>query len=135
MEPVRNSLQPGPHGYFRGSGQPPKAKTMLIFWESRLCLSGRPVGSTAVEAALEGGQRRRPAARRDETRRSADLIAAISAMAAFRDRRSFRHRGADARADRLAAGWYRFRLRDDDEDPDHAMTGVSFAEFARIMPG
>ena len=105
---------------------------MLIFWESRLVFLATPkAGSTAIEAALEG---------------LANVAVQRPAALKHADLRTYRrhiepwlHSATGDRFTTVALmrepigwlrSWYRFRLRDDDEDPDHAMTGVSFAEFA-----
>jgi len=106
---------------------------MLIFWERRLVFLATPkAGSTAVETALE------PLAN-VAVRRPAELKHA--------DLRSYRrhiepwlHSATGKEFTTVALmrepvdwlrSWYRFRLRDDDEDPRHAMAGLSFADFAR----
>lgn len=122
-----------PHGYFRRRFRNRlKAMEMLIFWESRLVFLATPkAGSTAVEAALEG---------------LANVAVQRPAALKHADLRTYRrhiepwlHSATGDRFTTVALmrepigwlrSWYRFRLRDDDEDPDHAMTGVSFAEFA-----
>lgn len=122
-----------PHGYFRRRFRNRlKAMEMLIFWESRLVFLATPkAGSTAIEAALEG---------------LANVAVQRPAALKHADLRTYRrhiepwlHSATGDRFTTVALmrepigwlrSWYRFRLRDDDEDPDHAMTGVSFAEFA-----
>ncbi|SIQ25293.1 hypothetical protein SAMN05421641_105100 [Paracoccus thiocyanatus] len=105
---------------------------MLIFWEKRLVFLATPkAGSTAIETALE------PLAN-VAVQRPAELKHA--------DLRSYRRHIApwlhSVTGDTFTTialmrepigwlrSWYRFRLRDDDEDPDHPMIGVSFADFA-----
>lgn len=105
---------------------------MLIFWESRLVFLATPkAGSTAVEAALEG---------------LANVAVQRPAALKHADLRTYRqhiepwlHSVTGDRFTTVALmrepvgwlrSWYRFRLRDDDEDPDHPMIGVSFAQFA-----
>lgn len=105
---------------------------MLIFWESRLVFLATPkAGSTAVEAALEG---------------LANVAVQRPAALKHADLRTYRqhiepwlHSVTGERFTTVALmrepvgwlrSWYRFRLRDDDEDPDHPMTGISFAQFA-----
>lgn len=109
------------------------ALEMLIFWESRLVFLATPkAGSTAVEAALEG---------------LANVAVQRPAALKHADLRTYRqhiepwlHASKGARFTTVALmrepvgwlrSWYRFRLRDDDEDPDHPMTGISFAQFAQ----
>lgn len=106
---------------------------MLIFWERRLVFLATPkAGSTAVEVSLESlasASLQRPAALKHTD------------IATYR-----RHVGPWLRqhtgdefltvalmrepVDWLRS-WYRFRLRDDHEDPLHQMHGVDFARFAR----
>ena len=105
---------------------------MLIFWESRLVFLATPkAGSTAVEAALEG---------------LANVAVQRPAALKHADLRTYRqhiepwlHSVTGDRFTTVALmrepvgwlrSWYRFRLRDDDEDPEHPMTGITFAEFA-----
>jgi hypothetical protein len=105
---------------------------MLIFWESRLVFLATPkAGSTAVEAALEA---------------LANVAVQRPAVLKHADLRTYRrhiepwlHSATGDRFTTVALmrepidwlrSWYRFRLRDDNEDPDHAMTGIHFAEFA-----
>lgn len=106
---------------------------MLIFWKPRLVFLATPkAGSSAVEAALESLASvaiQRPAALKHTD------------IGAYR-----RHVGpwleaqTGHRFDTVALmrepvewlrSWYRFKLRDDHEDPMHLMSGVSFARFAR----
>lgn len=106
---------------------------MLIFWDHRLVFLATPkAGSTAVEVALEplaSASILRPAALKHTD------------IATYR-----RHVGpwlkAQTGEDFLTVAlmrepvdwlrsWYRFKLRDDHEDPLHRMEGVSFAGFAR----
>ena len=105
---------------------------MLIFWDQRLVFLATPkAGSTAIAAALE------PLAsvsiQRPPTLKHTDI-------AAYR-----RHVGPWLRASTgedfttmalmrepvdWLRSWYRFKLRDDHEDPLHRMEGVSFSRFA-----
>lgn len=106
---------------------------MLIFWDQRLVFLATPkAGSTAVEAALEplsSAALLRPGALKH------------TSIATFR-----RHVGPWLTAETgeefttvalmrepvdWLRSWYRFRLRDDQDDPAHPMEGVSFATFAR----
>lgn len=105
---------------------------MLIFWDRRLVFLATPkAGSTAVEVALESLASvsiQRPAALKHTD------------IGAYR-----RHVGPWLRARtgedfttvalmrepvEWLRSWYRFRLRDDHDDPLHRMEGVSFARFA-----
>lgn len=108
-------------------------RIMLIFWDHRLVFLATPkAGSTAVEVALESlssASLQRPAALKHTN------IATYG-----------RHVGpwlqaqSGVRFDTVALmrepvdwlrSWYRFKQRDDLEDPDHAMEGASFPRFAR----
>lgn len=107
---------------------------MLIFWEPRLVFLATPkAGSTAIEAALEGLANlavQRPAElKHTDFRTFRQFIApwlqsatgdAFTTVALMREPLSW------------LQSWYRFRQRDDQDDPAHPMTGVSFAEFARL---
>jgi hypothetical protein len=106
--------------------------TMLIFWESRLVFLATPkAGSTAVEAALEALAN--VAVQRPAALKHADLATYQRHIAPWLHSATGDHFTTVALMreplDWLRS-WYRFRLRDDDEDPDHAMTGISFADFA-----
>ncbi|MBU3032063.1 sulfotransferase family 2 domain-containing protein [Paracoccus marinaquae] len=106
---------------------------MLIFWDHRLVFLATPkAGSTAVEVALESlasASIQRPAALKHTDisayRRHvgpwlhAQTGEAFTTVALMREP-----------VDWLRS-WYRFKLRDDHEDPLHRMEGVSFASFAR----
>jgi len=105
---------------------------MLIFWEKRLVFLATPkAGSTAIEAALEG---------------LANLAVQRPAELKHTNLRTYRHHiepwlhsitGEKFTTIALMRepiswlqSWYRFRLRDDGDDPDHTMIGMSFADFA-----
>lgn len=106
---------------------------MLIFWERRLVFLATPkAGSTAIEAALESLAN--VAVQRPSQLKHTDLQSyrmhiepwlrhvtgqTFTTVALMREPISW------------LQSWYRFLLRDDFDDPDHAMIGVSFAEFAR----
>lgn len=106
---------------------------MLIFWESRLVFLATPkAGSTAIEAALEplaSVAVQRPAALKHVDiagfRRHVQPWLEASAGAPFTTVALMREP-----VDWLRS-WYRFKLRDDHDDPEHRMDGVSFAQFAR----
>ncbi|WP_347267620.1 hypothetical protein [Paracoccus sp. (in: a-proteobacteria)] len=105
---------------------------MLIFWDRRLVFLATPkAGSTAIETALAplaDVTIQRPAAlkhadlaryrRHVEPWLQAETGAAFTTVALMREPIGW------------LRSWYRFRQRDDDEDPEHAMAGVSFADFA-----
>lgn len=106
---------------------------MLIFWEKRLVFLATPkAGSTAIEAALESLANvavQRPSQLKHTDQQSYRLHVepwlhhmsgeTFTTVALMREPISW------------LQSWYRFLLRDDFEDPDHAMIGVTFAEFAR----
>ncbi|UFM66363.1 sulfotransferase family protein [Paracoccus sp. MA] len=105
---------------------------MLIFWERRLVFLATPkAGSTAVESALEALAN--VAVQRPAALKHADL------QTYRRHIEPWLHSATGEKFTTIALmrepigwlrSWYRFRLRDDDEDPDHPMIGVSFADFA-----
>ncbi|MCF3974014.1 sulfotransferase family protein [Paracoccus salsus] len=106
---------------------------MLIFWDHRLVFLATPkAGSTAIEVALESLAS--AAIQRPEGLKHTDI-------ATYR-----RHVGPWLKAlnggDFLTVAlmrepvdwlrsWYRFKQRDDDDDPLHRMEGLSFTRFAR----
>lgn len=105
---------------------------MLIFWDQRLAFLATPkAGSTAVEAALESlaaAAMLRPAPLKHTdiatwTRHVGPWLQhctgeRFSTVALMREP-----------VDWLRS-WYRFKQRDDLEDPEHLMSGVSFTQFA-----
>lgn len=106
---------------------------MLIFWDKRLVFLATPkAGSTAVEAALEALASvavQRPAALKHTDLRHYRAHIAPWLHAATGDH--FTTVALMREPVGWLRSWYRFRLRDDIDDPDHAMTGVSFPDFAR----
>lgn len=106
---------------------------MLIFWDKRLVFLATPkAGSTAVEAALESlanvaVQRPAPLKHTDLHRYRAHIAPWLHAVTGehFTTVALMREPLGWLRS------WYRFRLRDDIDDPDHAMVGVSFPDFAQ----
>lgn len=106
---------------------------MLIFWEQRLVFLATPkAGSSAVEAALEplaSAAIQRPAPLKHMNARDfrAHLLPYLEAQtgAHFETVALMREPIGWLRS------WYRFRLRDDFDDPDHPMSGQSFEGFAR----
>ena len=105
---------------------------MLIFWNQRLAFLATPkAGSTAVESALEplacAAMLRPPALKHTDL---AQWRAHVGpwlehvAGAPFTTVALMREPVAWLRS------WYRFRLRDDHDTPEHPMEGVSFADFA-----
>jgi len=106
---------------------------MLIFWEKRLVFLATPkAGSTAVESALE-------ALSNIAVQRPAELK--HTDLGSYRRHiEPWLHHATGDTFTTVALmrepigwlrSWYRFRQRDDIDDPDHAMVGVSFADFAR----
>lgn len=105
---------------------------MLIFWDQRLVFLATPkAGSSAVAMALESlaaASIQRPAALKHTdwaTYRhfvgpwlTAQTGETFSTVALMREPVEW------------LRSWYRFKLRDDPDDPDHRMDGVSFADFA-----
>ena len=105
---------------------------MLIFWDQRLVFLATPkAGSTAIEMALDSlasASLLRPAALKHTDiatyRRFvgpwlyAQTGAAFTTVALMREP-----------VDWLRS-WYRFKLRDDHDDPRHMMDGITFADFA-----
>lgn len=105
---------------------------MLIFWEQRLVFLATPkAGSTAVESALESlasAAILRPAALKhtDIGTYRRHVGPWIEAQSGHRfDTVALIREPVD-----WLRSWYRFKLRDDHEDPRHLMNGVSFASFA-----
>ncbi|MBO9455575.1 sulfotransferase family 2 domain-containing protein [Paracoccus sp. R12_1] len=112
---------------------------MLIFWEERLVFLATPkAGSTAVETALESLSS--AAIQRPAVLKHTNISSYRSHLAPWLDAQT---------GDRFTTvalmrepvdwlrSWYRFKLRDDLEDPLHRMEGVSFSRFVRdyISPG
>lgn len=106
---------------------------MLIFWEPRLVFLATPkAGSTAIEAALEplaAVSVQRPAALKhvDIATFGAHVRPWLEATAGG----PFTTVALMREPVDWLRSWYRFKLRDDHEDPEHRMEGVSFARFAR----
>lgn len=105
---------------------------MLIFWDQRLVFLATPkAGSTAIAMALESLAS--TSIQRPDAMKHTDIA------------HFHRHVGPWLQAQagepfttvalmrepvEWLRSWYRFRQRDDHDDPDHAMEGVSFADFA-----
>lgn len=104
---------------------------MLIFWDRRMVFLATPkAGSTAVEAALEplaSASLQRPSALKHTdvaayhqhvgpwlTAQAGEEFTTVALMREPVD---------------WLRSWYRFKLRDDHDDPLHRMEGVSFADF------
>ena len=105
---------------------------MLIFWKPRLVFLATPkAGSTAVEVALESlasASIQRPAALKHT-----DISAYRNHVGPWLEAQTG-HRFDTVALMREPVdwlrSWYRFKLRDDHEDPMHLMNGVSFSRFA-----
>lgn len=106
---------------------------MLIFWEKRLIFLATPkAGSTAIEAALVSLAN--VAVQRPAELKHTDLATCRSHIAPWLHAATGDHFTTVALM-REPLGWlqswFRFRLRDDIDDPDHAMAGMGFADFAQ----
>ena len=106
---------------------------MLIFWEQRLVFLATPkAGSTAVEVALEAlasVAMQRPAPLKHTT--AADFHRTFGPYLAERAGAAFTTVALMREPIGWLRSWYRFRSRDDFEDPNHPMLGRSFDAFAR----
>lgn len=106
---------------------------MLIFWDERLVFLATPkTASTAIEMSLESlasAALQRPAALKHTgiggfhrhlgpwlTEQTGETFTTVALMREPVD---------------WLRSWYRFKLRDEFEDPRHPMEGVSFTDFAR----
>ncbi|RJE80220.1 sulfotransferase family 2 domain-containing protein [Paracoccus sp. JM45] len=105
---------------------------MLIFWDQRLVFLANPkTGSSAVEMALESlasAALQRPAQLKhtDIGTYNKHLGPWLEAQTGER----FTTVALMREPVDWLRSWYRFKLRDDHEDPHHAMAGMSFSEFA-----
>lgn len=110
-----------------------RSKTnMLIFFEKKLVFLATPkTGSTAIEAALEPlaslAVQRPPALKHADLDHYNAFIAPWLKAATGED---FTTVALMREPLDWLRSWYRFRLRDDDEDPVHEMEGISFEAFA-----
>lgn len=106
---------------------------MLIFWEQRLVFLATPkAGSTAVEVALEALASvsvQRPAALKHTS--AADFHRTFRPYLAEKAGAGFTTVALMREPTGWLRSWYRFRSRDDFEDPDHPMHGHSFDDFAK----
>lgn len=106
---------------------------MLIFWRQRLAFLATPkAGSTAVEAALE--PLAAVAVQRPAELKHVDIAGFRSHVQPWLEATSggaFTTVALMREPVDWLRSWYRFKLRDDHDDPDHRMEGVSFAQFAR----
>ncbi len=106
---------------------------MLIFWEKDLVFLANPkAGSTAIEAALEPlanlAVQRPPELKHANLSSYRQYVAPWLASAGRKQPTTIAVMREPV--DWLRS-WYRFRIRDDVDDPEHEMTGVSFTEFVK----
>ena len=110
-----------------------KAGSMLIFWDQRLVFLATPkAGSSAVEAALESlaaVTMARPAPLKHMS--AQDFHAHLGPYLEARAGGHFTTVALMREPIGWLRSWYRFILRDDVEDPDHPLNGLSFEDFAR----
>lgn len=107
---------------------------MLIFWEQRLVFLATPkAGSSAVEMALESlaaAALQRPAALKHTD--VATFRRHVGPWLAAQTGETFTTVALMREPVDWLRSWYRFKLRDDHDDPQHAMEGLGFGDFARI---
>lgn len=110
---------------------------MLIFWEKRLVFLATPkAGSTAIEAALESLANvtvQRPSPLKHTDLRAYRMF--IEPWLRNVTGEEFTTVALMREPVGWLQSWYRFLLRDDIDDPDHAMIGVTFAQFAQDYAG
>ena len=106
---------------------------MLIFWEQRLVFLATPkAGSTAVEVALESlasVSMQRPAPIKHMS--APDFHQVLGPWLAAQAGEPFTTVALMREPIDWLRSWYRFRTRDDLDDPDHPMAGKSFDAFAQ----
>lgn len=104
---------------------------MLVFWEQRLVFLATPkAGSTAVETFLEplaSFSIQRPPEMKHLS--AADYTQSVAPLLKSRAGEEFTTVALMREPISWLQSWYRFRLRDDHDDPDHPMNGESFEEF------
>lgn len=104
---------------------------MLVFWDQRLVFLATPkAGSTAVESALDplaSFSMQRPEAMKHLS--AADYHAHLAPLLRLRGGDDFTTVALMREPVSWMQSWYRFRLRDDRDDPDHPMIGRSFEAF------
>lgn len=105
---------------------------MLIFWDQRLVFLATPkAGSTAIAMALESlatTSIQRPALMKHTD--IATFHRHVGPWLTAQAGESFTTIALMREPVEWLRSWYRFRLRDDMDDPLHHMDGVSFASFA-----
>jgi len=110
-----------------------KGGNLLIFWKQKLVFLATPkAGSSAIEAALEPLAEvaiKRPAELKHIS--AQDFHRHFAPFLAARSGESFTTVALMRQPIDWLRSWYRFRLRDDDEDPNHPMIGRSFEQFAQ----
>ncbi|MBZ4022414.1 hypothetical protein CKO11_08085 [Rhodobacter sp. TJ_12] len=106
---------------------------MLIFWDQRLVFLATPkAGSTAVEVALESlasVTMQRPAPLKHMS--AQDFRTTLAPWLAAQAGAPFTTVALMREPIGWLRSWYRFRTRDDFDDPDHPMAGRRFEDFAR----
>ena len=106
---------------------------MLIFWKQKLVFLATPkAGSSAIEAALEplaDVAILRPAELKHTS--AQDFQGYLAPYLAQKSGEAFTTVALMRQPIDWLRSWYRFRLRDDDEDPDHPMIGRTFEQFAQ----
>ena len=133
-QPLTKRLQvrAGPLSSDPGRDNKDRAGAMLIFWDQRLVFLATPkAGSTAIEMALESLAS--AALQRPGALKHTDIGAYrrfVGPWLAAQTGQDFTTVALMREPVDWLRSWYRFKLRDDDDDPQHAMTGVSFADFA-----
>lgn len=127
----------GPLSTAPGSDNKDRATVMLIFWEQRLVFLATPkAGSTAIEMALESlasAALQRPGALKHTDIGTYRRF--VGPWLAAQTGHDFTTVALMREPVDWLRSWYRFKLRDDDDDPDHGMHGVSFADFAARYAG
>ena len=105
---------------------------MLIFWDQRLVFLATPkTGSTAIEMALDSlasASLQRPAALKHTDIATYDRFMGPWLQAQTGE--TFTTVALMREPVDWLRSWYRFKLRDDHDDPVHPMEGISFADFA-----
>lgn len=110
---------------------------MLIFWDEALVFLATPkAGSTAVEVALEplaSASLLRPAALKHTG--IASYRRHVGPWLAEQTGRRFTTVALMREPVGWLRSWYRFKLRDDHDDPNHALEGMTFETFADTYAG
>lgn len=105
---------------------------MLIFWDQRLVFLATPkAGSTAIAMALESLAS--TSIQRPEIMKHTNIAHFHRHVGPWLEAQAgeaFTTVAIMREPVEWLRSWYRFRLRDDHDDPKHAMEGVSFADFA-----